>query len=94
MPIINLEEQPMSKATMTNVFHWRTKIREAERALSAALRADLPPGTRVSYTHGRNEITVRIIEHYDTYSSYVKVENVKNGRQYLLDYARIDRIVR
>ena len=78
-------------ATMKNIDHWRTKVREAQHALDAAYQRDLPAGTRVVYIHGSHEIVVRIDQ--QTSGNYWWVVNERTGRRYLLPIERIHRVV-
>lgn len=77
--------------TMKNINHWRTKVKEAEKALRVAYENDLPVGTVVSYTQGKHEIHVEIVE---TSWYYPKVRNTKTGREYRIAYERFDRVIR
>lgn len=76
-------------ATMGNIRYWRTRAKEAEKALLAAYKNDLPVGTVVGYTHGKSLIEVEILEHS---WHYPLVRNTKTGRVYRIAWDRFESI--
>jgi hypothetical protein len=75
---------------MDRIRFWQQKISEATHALRAATKEELPVGSVVEYSHGRNKIQAEII--YDNGHGDLKVRG-KSGREYWIDVDRVERKV-
>jgi hypothetical protein len=96
MTVIHFEQKErndmraLTPATMIRINHLRDKLRDVEQRLREAYLSDLPIGTLVEYEQ-KSAIVVEISRHNGPHRCWVR--NPQTKREYLLDYARILRVV-
>lgn len=62
------------------------KVYRAMNVRNAIIRKAYPVGDKIAYEHGKNEILVVVVDHYD---DRLKVRSLRDGREYWIGAYRV-----
>ncbi len=77
---------------MKQINYWKAKIREANNALEAAVRAELPLGSTIMYKQGKHTILANVIDHGCFCTKRIKVRG-DSGKEYGINTWRVKQCV-